>query len=152
MRFARCCYDHLAGQTGVAITQGMLNRRLIIQGENAQYWLTEAGFRGFEEQGIELAERRGGGKTEAIRGCLDWTERQYPISGSLGAQMMHMFIERKWITRRPDSRALRVTPLGWEAFERYFGIGCQKGKLTQDFSHPDNLAKRQPAYGGLDLS
>ncbi|CAE6797745.1 ArsR/SmtB family transcription factor [Paraburkholderia haematera] len=31
LRFARCCYDHLAGQIGVAVTQSMLTRGLIVE-------------------------------------------------------------------------------------------------------------------------
>lgn len=121
LRFARCCYDHLAGQTGVAITQGMLNRGLIMAQENAQFFLTEAGSRWFEEQEMELAER-GLETLSSIRVCLDWTERQYHIAGPLGAQMLHVFIERKWVTRQTGSRALKVTATGWEAFEKHFGI------------------------------
>lgn len=144
LRFARCCYDHLAGQAGVAITQGMLNRHLIMKCDNSQYSLTEAGFKWFEEQGIELAER-GLGKTETIRGCLDWTERQYHLAGPLGAQMLHVFIEKKWVVRQADSRALKVTATGWEAFEKHFGMGYQKGNITLEQDDVVFLERNRPA-------
>ncbi|MGC6388809.1 ArsR/SmtB family transcription factor [Ewingella sp. S1.OA.A_B6] len=129
LRFARCCYDHLAGQVGVAITQGMLNRRLIMQCADSQYSLTDVGVTWFEEQGIELTERDVE-KINNIRGCLDWTERQYHISGPLGAQVMHAFFDRNWIRRLPDTRALKVTSLGWDAFERNFGINYDNDNIT----------------------
>lgn len=135
LRFARCCYDHLAGQIGVAITQGMLNRGLIMARESAEYVLTDAGFRWFKEEGMELADR-GSEKGNSIRVCLDWTERQYHIAGSLGAQMMHVFIERKWVSRQAGSRAIKVTVIGWEAFEKHFGIGQQNGNITLELSVP----------------
>lgn len=129
LRFARCCYDHLAGQTGVAVTQGMLNRGLIEASENTQYSLTPAGLTWFEEQGIELTDNSAG-KNILLRGCLDWTERQYHLAGLPGAQMMHAFLDKQWIARIPGTRALKVTRAGWDAFEKHFGIFSINGNVT----------------------
>lgn len=118
LRFARRCYDHLAGQLGVMITQGMLNRGLIaIQGEQ-HYELTISGHRWFEQHGVEISADHAGNN----RLCLDWTERQYHFAGPLGCALLEAFIAWKWLKRPGKSRALHVTASGWQALEQHFGI------------------------------
>jgi DNA-binding transcriptional ArsR family regulator len=105
LRFARCCYDHLAGQLGVAITArlpalpGLLLRDL----------------------GIDLAvletQRR-----PLSRCCVDWTERQPHVAGSLGAALLQAYKDRRWLLPVKDSRKLIVTPRGREMFVERFGL------------------------------
>lgn len=123
LRFARCCYDHLAGQIGVAVTQGMLRRGLILEEAGLHFSLTRAGNGWLEQRGVEIhADHR-----ENIRQCLDWTERQYHLAGSFGAVLLEAFIAWKWLTRSAGSRALKVTSLGWRALEQHFGVYCHQG-------------------------
>lgn len=126
LRFARCCYDHLAGQIGVAIAQGMLNRGMIAKGEGAHYVLEEPGQRWFEQQGIEMNPENYAGAHQ----CLDWTERQYHIAGPLGGVLLDAFLSWNWLSRSADSRALKVTALGWSALAHHLGICQQKGTIT----------------------
>ncbi len=128
LRFARCCYDHLAGQIGVAITQGMLNRGLFAIGESQRYVLTDSGHHWLEQQGIEIPEEWEGNH----RMCLDWTERQYHLAGPLGFALLDAFISWKWLSRLGKSRALKITPSGWKAFGHHFGIRQLHGKPTAD--------------------
>ena len=43
LRFARCCYDHLAGTLGVAVTRGMLEHGFLFEGGERDYGLTPSG-------------------------------------------------------------------------------------------------------------
>lgn len=123
LRFARCCYDHLAGQIGVVIAQGMLNRGLIAMQEDQQYVLTVQGHLWFEQQGVEISAERAGNN----RMCLDWTERQYHLAGPLGSALLQAFIAWKWLTFSTKSRALKVTVSGWKALDQHFGVRQQQG-------------------------
>lgn len=132
LRFARCCYDHLAGQIGVMITQGMLDCGMIsIQGEQ-HYVQTCLGFRWFEQQGVELSADQ----AEKNRLCLDWSERQYHLGGPLGCALLEAFIAWKWLCRSSKSRALKVTVLGWHALDRHFGIRQPMGNVIETFHEP----------------
>ncbi|KGD84950.1 ArsR family transcriptional regulator [Pantoea sp. PNA 14-12] len=128
LRFARCCYDHLAGQIGVAITQGMLNRGLIVSRESQRYVLTDAGHRWLEQQGIEIPEQWEGNH----RMCLDWTERQYHLAGPLASALLDAFVSWKWLSRLGKSRALKITPSGWKAFGHHFGLRQLQGNPTAE--------------------
>ena len=47
-----------------------------------------------------------------MRVCLDWTERREHIAGALGAAIASTALERGWVRRQRDTRALTVTPAG----------------------------------------
>ena len=128
LRFARCCYDHLAGQIGVLITQRMLIQGLITMQEGQHAVLTVQGHRWFEQQGVEISAERAGNN----RLCLDWTERQYHLAGPLGSAMLEAFTAWEWLSRSNQSRALNVTASGWEALAQHFGIRHQQGSLRHE--------------------
>jgi len=107
LRFARCCYDHLAGQLGVSVTERLLR----------------PGNRVLENLGIDLAALESS-RRPLYRCCTDWTERRPHIAGALGAALLHRYKEQRWLTAVPESRKLVVTPLGSEMFARVFGIEC----------------------------
>lgn len=123
LRFARCCYDHLAGQIGVMITQGMLNRGLIAMRGDHHCMLTILGHRWLEQHGVGISADHAG----SHRMCLDWTERQYHLAGPLGCALLEAFIAWKWLSRQGKTRALHVTALGWKALEQHFDIRQQLG-------------------------
>ena len=53
-----------------------------------------------------------------VRACVDWTEQRPHVAGALGAALLSKLLERGWVARRPDGRALNVTPAGLAGFER----------------------------------
>jgi len=75
--------------------------------------LTDAGARFLTGLGVDLEQARGA-KRRYCRTCIDWTERRPHISGAVGAGLAEAFLERKWIARIPDSRALTITAGGRE--------------------------------------
>ncbi len=53
LRFARCCYDHLAGQLGVAVTRSLIARGFITPAPAKQFEITPAGARWFATLGLD---------------------------------------------------------------------------------------------------
>ncbi|MDH7796256.1 MULTISPECIES: ArsR family transcriptional regulator [unclassified Beijerinckia] len=111
LRFCRSCYDHLAGQIGVAVTQALQTHRFIAMADDQQFRLTPEGAAWFEAVGIDTQAlkptRRG-----IARPCLDWTERTYHLAGPLGRQLLDTLIARGWLRRAKDTRRLQLTPKG----------------------------------------
>lgn len=108
VREARTCYDHLAGRLGVALTDGLCARGLLARDDLA---LTAAGECWFAQLGIEVdALRRG--RRPLTRACLDWSERRHHLSGALGAAFAAQLLDRRWVVRRPEPRAVELTPAG----------------------------------------
>src|SRR5262249_10109673 len=120
LREGRTCYDHLAGKLGVAVADALADKNVIertddgiVIGPNAQAWC--------EEFGIELPDN---GRRPLVRSCLDWSERRHHIAGSLGAGIATALLERNWIERLNNGRAVRPTKAGVVGLERHFGVGA----------------------------
>ena len=105
LRFARCCYDHLAGQLGVRVTERLL----------------EAGNRILTDLGIEPSALQAG-RRALYRCCTDWTERRPHIAGTVGAALLRHYLEEHWLERVKNSRRLVLTERGREMFARVFSI------------------------------
>lgn len=116
---ARFCYDHLAGRLGVGLTDALVARGAITFSD-AGGALTESGAALFRRLDIELAEERG--RRVVCRPCLDWSERRPHIAGLAGSALGQVALERKWVERKRNSRALTLTPLGANALKELFGI------------------------------
>ena len=109
LREARMCYDHLAGRLGVALCDAMLRHDYLVLADGGGE-LTDAGASFLTGLGIDLDRARGAKRY--CRTCIDWTERRPHISGAVGASLAEAFVEREWIARIPDSRALTITARG----------------------------------------
>ncbi|MER5636003.1 winged helix-turn-helix domain-containing protein [Kitasatospora sp. NPDC002227] len=114
---ARTCYDHLAGQLGVAVTEALLCRGLLSEEDGLT--VTESGRGWLAEQRIDLPAR---GSRPVVRNCLDWTERRNHLGGALGAALCRAAFDRSWVERIGTGRALRVTPAGQQAFHDLLGV------------------------------
>ncbi|MBA3943163.1 MAG: winged helix-turn-helix transcriptional regulator [Herpetosiphonaceae bacterium] len=120
LRFARTCYDHLAGVVGVAITQAMLNKQLLTA-DAQTYHVTEAGTLWCAGWGIDLGQLRQSRRHFATP-CLDWSERHPHLAGALGAAVAQKLFERGWIVRVSSSRAVCLTAPGREGLRRELNI------------------------------
>lgn len=120
LRFARTCYDHLAGRLGVAIADALARRRLVVLNDEGGE-LTTAGRRFLTEFGAVLTPAAAGQRI-FCRPCLDWSERRYHIAGHIGAEICRVCVERGWVLRQRGSRALRVTPAGHRGLREIFGV------------------------------
>ncbi len=121
LRFCRTCYDHLAGQVGIAVTDA-LTQAGHIEPQGARDWrLTETGAAFCGRLGIDVAAARRAGNRHFARQCLDWSERRPHISGALGAALADTFFKRGWAERLRRGRTVRLTDLGRRALVRDFG-------------------------------
>jgi len=119
MRRARTCYDHLAGELGVAVTDALRERGYLVLDQDAGE-LTAAGLAFLGGLGLDL--RSPARRPRALcRPCLDWSERLPHLAGRAGASIADLAFQRDWIRRRPQGRSVEITATGLAAFKNLFG-------------------------------
>jgi len=117
MRKARVCYDHLAGEKGVALFDALEARGHIA---SAGTRLTRKGAGFMREFGIDL-DVLGEGRRPLCRSCLDWSQRRSHLAGGLGAALLSRVYALGWAKRDRASRAVIFTSQGERLFGRLFG-------------------------------
>ena len=122
MRFARTCYDHLAGVLAIALRDELL-RRGALRHRKGAFMVTPTGKRLLHALDIDADSLRLLRRAYAYK-CLDWTERHHHIGGAVGTALLSRFIEMKWLARMRDTRAVRLTHAGERGFEHILGIRC----------------------------
>lgn len=122
IRFARTCYDHLAGVLAIALRNQLLGRGALRQQEDA-FSVTPKGHDLLRSLDIDVASLRRLRRSFSHK-CLDWTERHHHIGGALGSALLARWMELKWLARMRDTRAVRLTHAGERGFEQGFGIRC----------------------------
>jgi DNA-binding transcriptional ArsR family regulator len=120
IRFARTCYDHLAGRLGVAITEALV-RRGHLKTDARDFRVTAAGASFLNGLGVDVENARRQRRAFA-RKCVDWTERRPHLAGALGAALTACWLQQDWVRRMPDGRYLLLTPTGGRALSRWFGV------------------------------
>ena len=107
---ARTCYHHLAGHLGVALFERLRAVSGLVLDSDAVR-LNRTGASLLHDAGLAFAGDAG---ALALRGrtCMDWTERRFHLSGPLGTELARGMIDRGWLRRRADSRALIVSAPG----------------------------------------
>ena len=101
LRFARCCYDHLAGRLGVAIADALVTKRCVVLSEEGGE-VTARGKIYLTRFGARLTPKSGSRRI-FCRACLDWSERRYHVAGLVGAEIWRRSVELGWLTRDPNS-------------------------------------------------
>ncbi|KNC68414.1 ArsR/SmtB family transcription factor [Pseudoalteromonas ardens] len=104
LRQARVCYDHIAGELGVQLYDALVAANYL-EDKQAQTLLTPRGTAFFEQLGVCFSTFREK-KRPICKSCLDWSERRNHLAGSLGNWILNDALERGWLQRVPDSRAL----------------------------------------------
>ncbi|PEE33735.1 ArsR/SmtB family transcription factor [Bacillus cereus] len=120
LRCARTCYDHLAGKLGVAITNSLLDKGYLMK-KDMYFHITKTGQTFFTEFGIDVNEIKQKKRIFA-KACLDWTEREHHLAGSLGNALLEKLLQLNWIQRISKSRTIKVTPNGKKELEQIFSI------------------------------
>lgn len=133
---ARLCYDHLAGQVGVALFDALVTRDAIRlaaaaatragggagrAGPSAAVELGPAGAALFAELNVAVDEAQRE-KRRFAYACVDWTERRPHLGGALGAALARAAQECGWVARQPATRAVIVTEAGWRALRERLGM------------------------------
>ena len=139
LRFARTCYDHLAGVLGTKLMAAMLERELLTGGDGVfdpgaaradhlsspgfdlDYRLTPEGVDQLRDFGIDFESLRGK-RRPLVRYCVDWSEQRHHLAGSLGAALAERMVELGWVRRGRRGRALHVTDEGYAGLRETFGV------------------------------
>jgi len=122
IRFARTCYDHLAGKLAVTIFDALQSRGYLLRSDTHEFSVTGIGASWFRsELGIDIASMS---KTRRplARACLDWSERRDHLGGALGAVLCDAFLEKKLAQRSPGTRALTLTESGQNFLRLQLGM------------------------------
>ena len=118
LRFARSCYDHLAGQVGVAIADALVAMgHIVLTDEGGE--VTSSGGRFLSAFGADLRPRT---RRIFCQPCLDWSERRYHLKGLVGARILDRLLELEWLKRVSGSRALQLTNSGRAGLSEIFHI------------------------------
>jgi len=125
LRFARTCYDHIAGRLGVAIADGLIAKRYVVLGDDGGE-VTEQGTAFLGAFGAELTPKPHSRRI-FCRPCLDWSERRYHVAGHVGAEICRRCLELGWVSRMRDTRALRLTPAGAAGLFDSLGLDLKDG-------------------------
>lgn len=125
LRLARTCYDHLAGRLGVAVTEALVRRGVLIP-RGPEFALSPAGARFLGRLGLDVEGARRERRALA-RPCLDWSERRMHLAGALGADLARCFATRRWVRRVGDQRTLAVTAEGVRGLRAWLGLRWRPG-------------------------
>jgi DNA-binding transcriptional ArsR family regulator len=121
LRYCRTCYDHLAGQVGIAVTDSLTQHGHLEPKGPRDWKLTPSGELFCERLGVDLAGARAAHSRHFARQCLDWSERRPHISGALGSAIADTFFKKGWTERLRRGRTVRLTDSGRRALSSHFG-------------------------------
>jgi DNA-binding transcriptional ArsR family regulator len=124
LRGARTCYDHIAGALGVALSDRLLALGWLAREsgtKNNTYEVTKLGSKALAQLGLDPAVLRTSRRRFAYA-CLDWSERRPHIGGALGAALLKLALEKRWVTQDLEGRALEITRLGQRELPARFGV------------------------------
>ena len=120
IKYARTCYDHLAGRMGVQLTHSLLKNRWLIAYDD-RYELSGIGDKQFQSMGIDVAATRKQNRKFAYP-CLDWSERNHHLGGALGAALLQSMIDKDWVRKIKHSREILITGKGKVEVSKLFKL------------------------------
>jgi DNA-binding transcriptional ArsR family regulator len=120
LRYARCCYGHMAGALGVQLFESLMQHKRLRAKQNG-FELTASGVAWLA--GLGLAPPKMAGQRKLAYPCLDWSERRDHLAGTLGSQLLEHFLAQGWLMRygsaknkqpavQTGNRALSLTESG----------------------------------------
>jgi DNA-binding transcriptional ArsR family regulator len=117
MRYARTCYDHMAGEVAVRVYERLIDGGLLtVHGDALE--ATSDGKALLAQWGIDVSQQRGRRRRFACT-CPDWSERRPHLGGALGAALLDSWSSQGWVERTDRPRILRVTPVGHRQFDAF---------------------------------
>lgn len=141
LRFARSCYDHLAGQLGVAVSDALVAMgHIALTDEGGE--VTLSGERFFSAFGVDLTPST---RRLFCQPCLDWSERRYHLKGLVGARILDRLLELGWLKCVAGSRALQLTSSGRAGLSEVFRIETKKDGVVTSSPMEDANSRGSPA-------
>jgi DNA-binding transcriptional ArsR family regulator len=106
LRYARTCYDHLAGTLGVKLFGHLVEQKWIVASQDG--W-------SFDKHGEASFAMFVGGPVTPIacygRPCLDWSERKEHLGGALGRAILSTLVSNG-LARVGPGRMVELTAVG----------------------------------------
>jgi DNA-binding transcriptional ArsR family regulator len=126
LRFARSCYDHLAGRVGVAVTDALVAMgHIVLTDEGGE--VTSSGGRFLSAFGADLKPQT---RRIFCQPCLDWSERRYHLKGLVGARILDRLLELGWLKCVSGSRALTLASSLRAGLSEIFQIEISKDGVS----------------------
>jgi DNA-binding transcriptional ArsR family regulator len=130
---ARLCYDHLAGELGVALFDALVRVGAVrplavpkharkVHAGLGDVVLGPQAARFFGRFGIDVDDVAQTATRRFAVACLDWSHNQPHLAGALGSALREEILRREWCKKRSGTRALSVTTEGRAAFARDFNV------------------------------
>ena len=128
---AATCYDHLAGQLGVALMDHLIQARGL-QGRDGEgeLKLGPAAGSAFSELGVELPTKPT--RRALAFSCMDSLIGRPHLGGQLGGQLAASLRRTGWVKPTEQPRRLKLTPAGNRALKQ-LGV-----RLDAAVNHPRN--------------
>lgn len=120
LRKARICYNHLAGELGVRLYDGLIARKYL-NARDDDVELTTRGTKAVSEFGIDIGALSSS-RRPLCRSCLDWSARRNHLAGALGVALLSRFYDLGWASRQRNSRIITFTPKGEVLLLQTFGV------------------------------
>lgn len=121
LKVARTCYDHIAGQLGIAITNYLLQENFLSETEK-DFQITEDGKSYFRTKLQIDTDELQNKKRKFCPKCLDWSERKNHVAGALGNALLDFFREKQFVIPAQTPRSLVITEQGKLFLEDEWGI------------------------------
>lgn len=119
LRFARTCYEHLAGVVGIALTKVFVERGYF-RDCGHHYELSDLGVTWLDQFGIHITGLHR--LSDSVPKHIDWTERYHHIGGPIAVAITHRLLDVEWIRKGDIRRSIVLTKIGEEGFRQQFGI------------------------------
>lgn len=120
LRKSRVCYDHLAGELGVALYDALTASGFIID-KGEETVLASDGKSFFTNIGFDFDALKKS-KRPICKSCLDWSERRNHLAGVLGQWVLNDIFNQGWAVRELDSRAIQFTDKGLRLFTKKYAM------------------------------
>jgi len=126
--FARTCYDHLAGELGVAI-RNRLEQTGCLRRQASDYGVSDSGEKFLRGLGVDFDAARAKRRRFAYA-CLDWSHRVPHLGGALGAALLDWMFRQQLLAPRKSTRAVRLTEAGQKRLAQHFAIRLNRAGTT----------------------
>lgn len=109
LRYARCCYGHLAGRLGVQLFDALQACEGLKPASDG-FALTPSG-QAWLSSNLGMPTLAPQPRRRFAYPCLDWSERRDHLAGQLAEAIYQRLIDQAW-ARRSGGRAVELTPQG----------------------------------------
>lgn len=120
LRYARTCYDHLAGELAVAIYDQLLLGGHLVEIDH-HLMIEPSGLDLFAAVGVDTIAITNATRPKA-RSCLDWTQRRHHLAGAAGKELLIAFKANNWVRSGNRPRSIRLSETGRTEIAGNFGL------------------------------